>query len=115
MKKASLIILLVAFCFAGVVFLYTIPNSAMRKLSAVRCEGTIISMEHEAPCFVTVSVKQLRDTTSFDVGHCCDDNAFFEFTGIGDSVQKNTGSLLIIVFRKNNGLKRTFELPTCYE
>ena len=104
------VLFIALFAFLMYYVFSAIPSDVSSELSEIECNGTILSIKEEQPCFSILQVGQQRDTVNLSVSSCGMKNDFFDYVATGDKLVKPKGELLLIV-TKNSGETKTFPYP----
>ena len=96
-------------------YIFAIPHGVTSELKDLKCDGKIISIEKDTPCFSKIAVQQMNDIVHLTVCYCVpeDQARFFDFAAAGDRIVKKEGQLSLTVIKGKDNKVESFEYPFC--
>jgi hypothetical protein len=101
------------FLYLFYAFVVTIPGEVKDEIREKECFGTIIALTETQPCFSKMSIKQDGNSMDLTVCTCGLTKDFWNFTTIGDKIEKKKGQMKVTIIKQKNLEKKEFEYPYC--
>jgi hypothetical protein len=122
LKFVAKLFLILIFLFAGIIgfsvyVIFGVPNKAISEITESNAGGIIYKIKGTQSCFFKVGIKQLSDTIELPVMSCCgsEQNEFFKFVAIGDSLVKEKGKFTLRVIKAKTKEVNEFPYPYCFQ